>query len=119
MGTMTDHARRELELLGEAPETIDWYCRVIDAFNEFGHSGGSAAATTPVLHDLLQFKNLTPLTDDPADWMPVEMGREPTWQSRRRSAAFSNDGGKHYYLVDEMSGSLETTPMHPTETRTP
>lgn len=92
------HARRELELLGEEEGAIEWYCKVIQAFADFGHSGGSAAATIPVLYDLLRYQNLTPLTDTPEDWIEVADGM---WQNRRCSRAFSENGGRSYYLVDE------------------
>jgi hypothetical protein len=58
-----------------------------------------------MLNDLLQFKNLTPLTDDPEEWIQhsKEMwdGEKGVWQSTRRADAFSDDGGKTYYLLSD------------------
>lgn len=106
MSILVEHARFELERVGEEPETIDWYVKVIEAFCELGHSGGSAAVTIPVLNDLLQFKNLTALTWDPAEWNHIAEelwgGVGGVWQSRRNPEAFSNDAGKHYYLLSEV-----------------
>jgi hypothetical protein len=117
--SLVEHARRELELIGEEPQTIDWYCRVIAEFASFGHSGGSASVCIPVLHELLQFKPLSPLTDDPAEWIDQTeaSGGVPMWQNRRNSTAFSEDGGKTYWLLDEReaAGSMETTPIHQAE----
>lgn len=114
--SLVEHARRELELIGEEPEAIDWYCRVIAEFASFGHSGGSAMVTIPVLHELLQFHNLTPLTDDPAEWQDISdmQGGQPGWQNRRRSEAFSEDCGRTYWLLSEReaAGSMSTTPRH-------
>lgn len=116
--TLVEHARRELTLLGEEPEVVDWYCRVIAEFASCGHSGGSAAVAVPVLHELLQYHPLTPLTDDPADWTD-QSGRSgyPLWQNRRDPRAFSDDGGKTYWLLHEYEapGSAETTPLHTAE----
>lgn len=110
------HARHELELLGEDRDVIDWYVRVVKAFASFGHSGGSAMATIPVLHDLFQYRALTPLTDDPDEWIDHTdaSGGHPMWQNRRQSEAFSEDGGVTYYLLSEReaAGSLESTPLH-------
>lgn len=92
------HARHELELIGEEPDTVEGYLKVIQAFADMGHSGGSAAVAIPVVNRLLQFENLTPLTDDPADW--IEVGPS-VWQNRRNSRMFSEDGGKTYTDVED------------------
>jgi hypothetical protein len=122
MSNLVSHARRELQIFGEEPDTIDWYCRVVAEFASFGHSGGSAWATIPVLHDLLQYRNLTPLTDDPDEWHNVSElfpGGSGMWQNRRNSEAFSEDGGLAYYLLSERdaAGSIEATPLHRSEPR--
>src|SRR5574339_1160593 len=98
MSNLVDHARRELEMINEEPETIDGYLKVIQAFADMGHSGGSASIAIPTIHALLQFKNLAPLTDNPDEWVLVG---ESMWQNNRNSEAFSNDGGKTYWLLSE------------------
>jgi hypothetical protein len=101
---LVKHARYELTLLGEEPETIEGYLRVIQAFADMGHSGGSAAFAIPVLSRLLQYGNLRPLTNDPDEWVchkdPVA-GSPGLWQNTRCSEAFSTDGGKTYQLLSE------------------
>jgi hypothetical protein len=92
------HAKRELELIGEEPETIKGYLKVIQAFADMGHSGGSASVAIPTINKLLQFENLAPLTDNPEDWIEVGYGM---WQNRRCSRMFSTDGGKSYTDVDD------------------
>jgi len=100
---LVNHARRELELIGEEPETIDGILRIMQAFADMGHSGGSASVIIPWIHELLQFNNLKPLTDNPDEWQQLnDMGMLDVWQSRRRADAFSTDGGKTYYTLGEL-----------------
>jgi hypothetical protein len=99
------HARHELDLIGEEPEVIDWYLKVIKSYASFGHSGGSAWATTAVLEELLRFRPLTELTDDPDEWFHhgEDIAGRPggMWQNKRDGRCFSNDGGKTYWNVDD------------------
>lgn len=104
MGELVNHARRELELIGEEPDVIDWYLKVIEAFSEFGHSGGSASVAIPTINALLQFENLSPITNNPEEWNHVSIyiaGEPILWQSKRNPRLFSEDEGKHYYIVGE------------------
>lgn len=105
MSNLVEHARRELELIGEEPQTVEGYLKVIQAFADMGHSGGSASVAIPTINALLQYKNLKPLTDDPAEWnyhteavSGIEGG---VWQNIRNSEAFSRDEGKTYYLLSD------------------
>jgi len=72
-----------------------------------GHSGGSASVAIPVIEQLLRYGALTPLTDEPKEWIyhsPEVWGDkngEGIWQNSRDSRAFSTDAGKHYYLVTD------------------
>ena len=110
------HAKRELELIGEEPETIEGLLKVIQAFADMGHSGGSASVCIPWINTLLQFKNIKPLTNDPTEWMhhgPAVWGEEAgIWQNIRNSEAFSNDGGKTYYLLSEGGSNINRRPIH-------
>ena len=116
MSNLVTHARRELELIGEEPETIEGYLKVVQAFADMGHSGGSASIAVPVITELLQFKNLRPLTDDPKEWFFHEAAtvgnEEGFWQNIRNSAAFSHDGGKTYYLVSDGANTKNRNPMY-------
>ncbi len=113
------HARRELELIGEDPEWIEGYLNVIKAFAKMGHSGGSASVAIPTINQLLQFKNLSDLTNDPEEWNHVseEMWGKPggIWQSARNPEAFSNDGGQTYYLLSEGGNDTNRHPLHVSE----
>lgn len=112
---IVDHARRELERIGEEPDVIEWYCKTIRTFTEYGHSGGSASVTIPVLNELLQLRNLTPLTNDPREWLHHDEGVFPpdgVWQNIRNGEAFSNDGGYSYYLLSEGGNNQNRGPLH-------
>lgn len=124
MSNLVDHARRELELIGEEGWITDNIVSMVEIFASAGHSGSSAEVTREILCQLLAYEPLSPLTDDPDEWerqpperWPVE--GESVWQNRRDSRAFSHDGGKTYWLVHEREygGSLETTPLHRSKSR--
>jgi len=106
MSNLVDHAERELRLLGNDAAMNQGILAMVAVFSTMGHSGSSAEYTTQVLTRLLRYENLTPLTDDPDEWMLIaeEMmpeGMETTWQSRRNPEAFSLNEGKTYYLLSE------------------
>lgn len=111
MSNLVNHARRELTRIGEESETIEDYIRVIQAFADMGHSGGSASVAIPVINELLQFKNLSPLTDDSDEWMEVDLGGR-AWQSRRNPEVFSTDGGKTHYLLSEVTNTSNPEVIH-------
>jgi hypothetical protein len=114
VSNLVEHAERELKLINEDPEVCKMYIKMIKTFSKFGHSGASAAICADTLHDLLRFKNLAPLTDDPAEWLHHKSevrGGPPgggIWQNKRNSEAFSEDGGKTYYFVARKNKILET-----------
>jgi len=110
MSRLVEHARTELALLGEDSEYAASLLAAVEGFASFdGHSGGSYLIGVEQLHALLQFRNLTPLTDDPAEWQDrsQETG-QPMWQSRRNLEAFSTDGGRTYTLLYER-GNVHTS----------
>jgi hypothetical protein len=112
---LVDHARRELALIGEDDWLTNGLCKVVAAFAEMGHSGFSAEHCTTVLEKLLRYQPLSPITDDPAEWLDRarEMGGEPFWQNTRDSRAMSTDGGKTYTLVDEEPQDSDSgQPLH-------
>lgn len=97
------HAEREMRRAHVEDDVQPSLLQAIAAFRSYGHSGGSSSVCIPLLNDLLNFKALTPLTDDPAEWIDhtgISAG-DPTFQNMRDSEAFSKDGGKTYYLLRE------------------
>jgi len=116
MSNLVSHAKRELEICGEDPETVEAILKMIDVFASMGHSGESAFATIEILTRLLRYENLSPLTTDPEEWMVIS---EEVWgapggicQSRRNAEAFSKDGGKTYYLLSEGGNDQNPEPLH-------
>lgn len=115
------HFRRELKLIGETDEEwISALIKIAEIFSSMGHSGMSAVIFTQTLSDLLSFKNLSPLTNNPDEWMQIyeEMlpdGLPNCWQNVRNSEAFSNDGGKTYYLLSEGGNMKNPSPTHTSE----
>lgn len=112
--SLVEHAKRELELLGETDEEFKQaIIKAVGAFASYGHSGESALVGVHMLAALLSFKNLSPLTNDPKEWMKV--GEEGVWQSCRNAEAFSNNGGKTYYLLSEGANFKNPKPYHRTK----
>jgi len=111
MSNLVDHARRELELAGMFDydgkgDTFDAYNKMmaeavlalVEVFAEQGHSGMSAGMVLGMFTEVANYRPLSPLTADPAEWQDVDFGM---WQNRRRPDAFSKDGGQTYYLLDD------------------
>lgn len=112
-----DHAQRELQLAGMFDKDVDgsdamgsWnilcaeaVIELIKVFADQGHSGASAGMTRELFNKLSNFEALTELTDSPDEWMDISrmQGGEPGWQNRRYPSAFSEDGGKTYYNLND------------------
>jgi hypothetical protein len=117
MSNLVEHAERELRKVGYNPDlgangildemNMAIYTTTVEIVRQFasvGHSGGSAGVHTAMIHDLLQFKALSELTDNQKEWIWHDKeiaGGEGIWQSMRSSDCFSDDRLKTYYSVDE------------------
>lgn len=113
---LVSHARRELQRLGEDTDTINGVVSVVQAFADCHHSGGSAPFALAYLEKLLRFEPLSPITDDPAEWIDrSEMSGSPWWQNLRQSRAMSHDGGKTYWLVEDNVPADGVTPTYVSE----
>lgn len=117
--TMLKHARYELKLAGydiEAPdkeefETNEDYgnaCaknayEMLKVFASAEHSGFSAMATLYMFDKLAKQENITPLTNNPEEWINLgDLNGKDWWQSKRNSACFSDDNLKTYYNIDDV-----------------
>ena len=102
---LVTHAKYELDLLGNGPMIDDHVLEIVKIFSEQGHSGFSGAYTANLITRLLNFENLTQLTNNPDEWVLVF---EDGWQNKRNPAAFSYDGGKTYVLNGDREQVIET-----------
>lgn len=105
MSNLVEHARRELELLGQTDEDPAFAASLVAAVAAFasydGHSGGSASAAADMLSRLLRYEPLTPVTSDPDEWEDrSEISGTPLWQNRRDSRTFSTDGGATWHIAE-------------------
>ena len=110
MSNLIKHAEFELKRAGLFDEGSDYggmlghsTMKLIKCFSEEGHSGMSASIQVDLFKRLASYKTLTPITDDPDEWMYISDERvgKPIYQSKRQPDLFSNDGGKTYYSVDD------------------
>lgn len=107
MSNLVDHAQRELELAGLFDKDADYggatgaaVIELMEVFAKQGHSGGSAMLVRELFSKLSAFENLTPITDNPEDWIDrTQESGEPMWQSKRNPKIFSKDGGKTHYSI--------------------
>lgn len=103
MSNLVKHAEFELRKAGLFDSDSDYngmiaeaVMKLVKTHAEEGHSGMSHAVTLRVFNKVVNFKSLTPLTNDPNEWMEVHDGM---WQNRRQSSCFSDDGLKTYYDI--------------------
>ena len=113
---LTEHAKRELKIAGLFDKDSDYdgdlgkaVLELIKTFAKQGHSGMSAALTLEVFTKLARFQNLTPLTDNPDEWMNVtdkSASGTDLWQSTRKYSCFSEDAGITYYDIDDKNKKI-------------
>ena len=72
---------------------------LLEVFSKAGHSGMSASLTLSIFNKLANWKNLTPLTNNPKEWMKLG-DLDDDWQSKRNPSCFSKDL-KTYYDINE------------------
>lgn len=102
MAALMNHAERELALIGEDIVTTEKILYVVEAFAEIELTGAASVMATEYLHQLLRRKPLSPLTNDPSEWERRENATGAVvWQSARDPEAFSEDGGKTYWLLSD------------------
>lgn len=77
--------------------------QVCKTFYEQNHSGYSAQVTIAIIKKLLDGDSLTPLTNNPDEWVncgEYDGSSYNIYQSKRNFSCFSQDGLKTYYDID-------------------
>jgi len=124
MNNLIKHAENEMKLAGLYDKDSDYggmipkaVMALVKAHSEQGHSGGSHHLVLSIFNQVVNFKSLTPPTNNPSEWMEVESGK--TWQNIRQSTCFSEDGGKTYYDIDEAVRPFQKKMLKRRETTSP
>lgn len=129
--SLYSRAMRELEKAGWDMED-EWtkeLLKMVEMFAQMGHSGGSAPYFIHTLERLLKFEPLTPLTDDPEEWLSrgdlqqnircSHVFRQPGKFNGRpytlNGKAFSDDGGETWFTNNESAVPFDL-PGFPPET---
>lgn len=118
MSNLVKHAEAEMRKAGLYDADSDYSGMIPEAvmalvkpFAEAGHSGSSAMLTLEVFNRVARYKTLSPITNDPEEWMEVSeyggLGSKSVHQNRRDGSLFSNDGGYTYYSIDEEGRPLK------------
>lgn len=108
MGDLVDHAVTEISRTGLTQEEMASYVAVIRAFEDMGIAEADRPVAVQAVCDLLNMRTLTPVTDDPAEWMLLPGSADLSggegygiWQNLRDPRMFSNDAGAtHFHLSD-------------------
>jgi hypothetical protein len=120
--SLVEHARRELALCGQTAEDPGYAASLVAsvaAFASWGHSGGSAEVAIDQLVRLLNQEALSPLTNDPNEWVDrSEMSGIPLWQNIRDSRAMSEDAGDSYWLVGDDTKTIHQSRKEPADADT-
>lgn len=114
---LVKHAEFELRRAGLFDADADYGGMVAEAVMNLvrvhakeGHSGNSHAVALSIFNIVVNYKTLTPITGDPAEWFEVDRdGPARCWQNRRMSSCFSNTAGKSYYDIDEKGRPIHKT----------
>lgn len=125
MSSYVQHARRELQLAGEFERDPVYATTVLSAIAVLETLIGGDEVTSAIAREqiavLLRSGTLSPLSDDPQEWAErsAAAGR-PLWQSTRNPFAYSEDGGRTYWLLaDRKRYAPDPPPTYPTVTRGP
>ena len=126
MSNLVKHAEREMRAARLYDKDADYGGMIPDAVmalvkvhSEQGHSGMSHALTLKIFNRVIEYKTLTPITNDPAEWMQIQdevlapdQRKDGLWQNRRQVSCFSSDGGKTYYDIDDKKREVKPTVNH-------
>lgn len=105
------HIVRELTIKKYPPATIAAFVQICDIFRSMPTAGLPPEEATPetltsMLADLLTFQRLSPITNDPAEWVAVgstTLGKALTLhQNIREPKILSADSGKTWFVMGQL-----------------
>ncbi len=105
MTALGDHAAAELDYQGIVDPEKGRIVTIVGTFADFDEEDLPGILEKVQL--LLQFKPLSPLTNDPDDWDERDdvVPGQKVWQSNRQPDAWTYDPGFHtYFLMSEHNG---------------
>lgn len=107
--SLVTHAKEELNRAGLFDKDSDYdgmlggaVLELVETFAKQGHSGYSAMLVLDIFDKVAKFQPLTPITNDPKEWMGVT---GELWQSKRNPSLFSRDKGETWYDVNDQDAA--------------
>ncbi|WP_432845959.1 hypothetical protein ACQPXB_35800 [Amycolatopsis sp. CA-161197] len=109
MTALGDHAIYELAYQGITGTDATNITTIVGTFADYTDPDERAQILVKV-QTLLQFKPLSPLTSEPAQWIDRSdlSGERELWQSKRDPDAWSHDGGVTYYMQSQTGSTYES-----------
>ena len=111
---LIEHAKYELELAGYDLSKDDYAnncaknaLELLEVFSSAKHSGMSAQITLSLFNRLANYKNLTPLTNNPEEWNKLGGTEQEEWQSIRNPECFSKDLKTYWSLEENMEADSD------------
>lgn len=107
MTALGDHAIAELDYQGIVDPDRANIITIVGTYAEYDDADRPDIIAK--VNTLLQFKPLTALTNDPAEWTDRSslVGGQPLWQSTRDPDAWSHDGGHHFWYMSAVGAIYE------------
>lgn len=111
MTALGDHAIAELDIVGAVDPIRSAVITVVGTLADLDATTDRVTALG-YINTLLKFLPLTPLTNDPAQWIDRSaiLGERPYWQSSRNPDAWTHDHGDTYYLLSQPSQIYTSDP---------
>jgi hypothetical protein len=102
-----EHAAAELDYQGIVDPDRANILNIVGTYADYDDADRPAIIAK--VNMLLQFKPLTALTNDPAEWTDRSslVGGQPLWQSDRDPDAWSHDGGLNFWYMSQVGGLYE------------
>jgi hypothetical protein len=107
---IVQHAIDELTAYGKTQDEITRFAAVIQAFSDLGYSGVAEEEAATIISALLFSRPLTPVTNDPAEWVLLpgsDSDGGGIWQNKRDPSLFSTDGGQTYYSIERIKAAAQ------------